>query len=191
MAARREQEAVLRVLRGEPLETVARELQLTAAALSGWRDAFLEAGEVSLTSRPEDDRDVRIAQLQAKLGEVTMDNEQLQEGIELLEAGRPLARRRSRPTPRSRLRGDPGGDEQRAVDLRTPPLRARPRLPGLGRRPGRGLQLADHVPGRGVADGCRRAATSRASRQGRIWRAASGWRCSSGTSGWSGSWSIG
>lgn len=109
MTARREQEAVLRVLRGEPLETVARELQVTAAALSGWRDAFFEAGEASLKARPEDDRDARSAQLQAKLGEVTMDNELLQERIERMEAGRPLARRRSRPTPRSRLLGDPGG----------------------------------------------------------------------------------
>jgi len=38
MTARRKQEAVLRVLRGEPLETVARELRVTAADLSGWRE---------------------------------------------------------------------------------------------------------------------------------------------------------
>jgi IS30 family transposase len=36
-----------------------------------------------------------------------------------------------------------------------------------------------------------RAAISRASRKGRIWRAASGWRCWSGMSGSSGSWSTG
>jgi len=35
MTARRKQEAVLRLLRGEPLETVARELRVTAADLSG------------------------------------------------------------------------------------------------------------------------------------------------------------
>lgn len=96
MTARRKQEAVLRVLRGEPLETVARACQVTAAELSGWRDAFLEAGATGLKSRPRDDRDTRIAQLRAKLGEVTMDNELLQEKITRLEAGRPLARRRSR-----------------------------------------------------------------------------------------------
>jgi len=96
MTARRKQEAVLRVLRGEPLETVARELRVTAADLSGWRDAFLEAGEASLKSRPRDERDVRIAQLQAKLGEVTMDNELLEEKIARMEAGRPFVRRRSR-----------------------------------------------------------------------------------------------
>lgn len=44
MTAKRKQEAVLRVLRGEPLETVARELHVTAADLSRWRDGFLEGG---------------------------------------------------------------------------------------------------------------------------------------------------
>jgi hypothetical protein len=96
MTARRKQEAVLRVLRGEPLETLARELRVTVAELSGWRDGFLEAGAASLKSRPRDDRDDRIAQLQAKLGAVTMDNELLYEKVARLEDGRPLGRRRSR-----------------------------------------------------------------------------------------------
>ena len=96
MTARRKQEAVLRVLRGEPLEVVARELRVTASALSAWREAFLEAGAASLKSRPRDDRDARIAQLRAKLGEVTMDNELLEEKIARMEEGRPLVRRRSR-----------------------------------------------------------------------------------------------
>ena len=97
MTARRKQEAVLRVLRGEPLETVARELRVTAADLSGWRDAFLEGGAASLKSRPRDARDARIAQLQAKLGEMTMDKELLEEKIARMEGGRPLGRRRSKP----------------------------------------------------------------------------------------------
>ena len=37
MTAGRKRDAVLRLLRGEPLEIVARELRVTAAALSGWR----------------------------------------------------------------------------------------------------------------------------------------------------------
>lgn len=96
MTAQRKRDAALRVLRGEPLEVVARELRVTAADLSGWRDAFLEAGEARLKSRPRDDREARIAQLQAKLGAVTMDNELLCEKIARLEAGHPLAPRRSR-----------------------------------------------------------------------------------------------
>jgi len=51
MTAGRKRDAVLRVLRGEPLEIVSRELAVTAADLSDWRDAFLEAGAASLKSR--------------------------------------------------------------------------------------------------------------------------------------------
>ena len=47
MSARRKQETVLRLLRGEDLELVSRELAVTAAELSGWRDQFLAAGEFS------------------------------------------------------------------------------------------------------------------------------------------------
>lgn len=94
MTAKRKREAVLRVLRGEPLETVAREIGVTVADLSHWRDRFLDGGAASLKSRPRDDRDGRIAQLQAKLGEITMDNALLCEKIARMEAGRPLGRRR-------------------------------------------------------------------------------------------------
>ena len=96
MSARRKQDAVLRMLRGEDLELVSRGLGVTAAELSGWREAFLAAGEVSLESRPADARDAEIGRLKAKVGELTMANELLGAKVERLEAGRPLARRRSR-----------------------------------------------------------------------------------------------
>ena len=96
MTAGRKREAVLRLLRGEPLELVARELAATAADLSGWRDAFLEAGEASLKSRPRDDRDATIGRLRTKVGELTMDNELLYTKVERLESGAPFAGRRSR-----------------------------------------------------------------------------------------------
>ena len=96
MSARRKQETVLRLLRGEDLELVSRELGVTAAELSGWRDQFLAAGEASLKSRPADARDAEIDRLQAKVGELTMANGLLGAEIGRLEAGRPLARRRSR-----------------------------------------------------------------------------------------------
>ena len=96
MSAGREREAVLRLLRGEDLELVSRELGVTAAELSGWRDAFLAAGEASMRSRPADARDAEIGRLKEKVGELTMANELLGAEIGRLEAGRPLARRRSR-----------------------------------------------------------------------------------------------
>jgi hypothetical protein len=83
-------------LQGEPLELVARELAVTAADLSAWREAFLEAGAASLKSRARDDRDETIDRLQSKLGEVLMDNELLCAKVERLETGAPFAGRRSK-----------------------------------------------------------------------------------------------
>jgi transposase-like protein len=96
MSARRKQDAVLRLLRGEDLELLSRELAVTAAELSGWRDAFLAGGEASLKSRPADARDAEIGRLKEKVGDLTMANELLAAKIQHLEAGRPLAHRRSR-----------------------------------------------------------------------------------------------
>ena len=94
-SARRKVESVLRLLRGEDLELVSRELGVTAARLSKWREQLLRAGQAVLKKRPQDARDEEIARLQQKLGEVTRANELLQKKIEHLEDGRPLPRRRS------------------------------------------------------------------------------------------------
>ncbi len=98
MTASRKRDAVLWVLRGEPLEIVARDLAVTAADLSGWRDAFLDAGSASLKSRARDARDETIDRLRTKVGELTMDTELLNAKIERLEAGggAPFAARRSK-----------------------------------------------------------------------------------------------
>ena len=60
MSARRKQDAVLRLLRGEDLELVSRDLGVIAAELSGWGEAFLAGGEASLKCRPADARDTEI-----------------------------------------------------------------------------------------------------------------------------------
>ncbi|MBI1292813.1 hypothetical protein GC173_16480 [bacterium] len=97
MTPGRKRDAVLRVLRGEPLEIVARELAVTAADPSGWRGAFLEAGSASLKSRARDDRDEIIDRLRTKVGELTMDTELLYAKIERMEGGgAPFGARRSK-----------------------------------------------------------------------------------------------
>jgi transposase len=88
---------VLRLLRGADLELVSRDLGVTAAELTAWRDAFLAAGEASLKTRPADGRVLEISRLKTKVGELTMANELLDAKIDRLETRRPLARRRSRP----------------------------------------------------------------------------------------------
>src|SRR3954464_3328560 len=90
MSAGRKRDAVLRLLRGEDLELVSRELGATAAELSGWRDACLPAGEASMRSRPADARDAEIGRLKEKVGDLTMANELLGAKIEQLGSSRPL-----------------------------------------------------------------------------------------------------
>jgi transposase len=97
MSRRRKREAVLRLLRGEDLETVSRGLGVTAATLTAWRDAFLAAGEASLATRPRDGEELESERLKAKLGEMLLREELLEAKIAALEGGRPLARRRSKP----------------------------------------------------------------------------------------------
>ena len=93
-SANRKTDAVVRLLRGEDLETLSRELGVTAASLSSWREAFRDGGRAALKSRPADDRDELIARLQAKVGQLTMDNELLGTKCQHLESGRPFPPRR-------------------------------------------------------------------------------------------------
>ena len=85
-SARRKRETVLRLLRGEDLESVSRELGITAARASQWRDQFLAAGQASLKSRAPDARDEANRRLQAKIGELLMENELLYAKVDQLEA---------------------------------------------------------------------------------------------------------
>ena len=96
MSRQRKRDAVLRLLRGEDLDLVSRALGVTAATLSGWRDAFLTAGEASLASRATDGEALESGRLKARLGEMLLERELLEAKIAALEGGRPLARRRSR-----------------------------------------------------------------------------------------------
>lgn len=95
--ARRKREAVVRLIRGESLDALSREIGVTAARLSEWQSAFLEAGEAGLKSRLRDQRDSEIDRLKRKVGELTMDNELLVE-LQRLQENRthPQTRRSKR-----------------------------------------------------------------------------------------------
>ena len=96
MSRRRKTAAVLRLLRGEDLETVSRSPGVTAATLTTWRDAFLAAGEAVLTTRPDRGEGLGAERLKAKLGEALIERDLLLEKVAALEAGSPLARPRPR-----------------------------------------------------------------------------------------------
>ena len=96
MSRPRKREAVLRLLRGEDLEMVSRALGVTAATLSGWRDAFLVAGEAALATRAGSGEELAAERLKGRLGEALIERDLLREKVAALETGRPLARRRRR-----------------------------------------------------------------------------------------------
>jgi transposase len=96
MSRQRKREAVLRLLRGEDLDTVSRSLGVTAATLSDWRDAFLAAGEAGLATRPTTGEALETERLKARLGEMLLERELLEAKIARMESGRPFAQKRSR-----------------------------------------------------------------------------------------------
>ena len=95
-SVQRKMAIVARLLRGEPLDLVARQTNVSVAKLTAWRDRALAGAVTALKERERDDRDDEIARLKSKVGEITMDNELLNAKIAALEGKRPLAHRRSR-----------------------------------------------------------------------------------------------
>src|SRR3954451_10226243 len=97
MSRQRKSAAVLRLLRGEDLETVSRELGVTAATLTGWRDAFLAGGEAALATRAVTGEELGGERLEARLGGGRIERDLLNEKIAFLEAGPLFPRRRPKP----------------------------------------------------------------------------------------------
>jgi len=75
-------EVVLRLLRGEDLVEVSREVRVPPPQLEEWRRVFLESGQQGLRKRGRDPSERALLRTRAKLGEVTM---RLELASELLE----------------------------------------------------------------------------------------------------------
>src|SRR3954462_8392221 len=67
MSRQRKSAAVLRLLRGEDLDTVSRELGVTAATLTVGQDAGRAAGEAALMTRAGTGEELESERLKAKL----------------------------------------------------------------------------------------------------------------------------
>lgn len=72
-SALRKEGVVLRLLRGESLDALARELRQPAGRIAAWREEFLAAGREGLKSRPAPVEDRRLAEAQRKVGELSME----------------------------------------------------------------------------------------------------------------------
>lgn len=93
-SARRKEQAVLRLLRGESLDLLARETEQPAGRIAGWREEFLAAGREGLKSRPRPVEERELAEAQRKVGQLQLEVDILQALLE--KKGHPQWPRRSR-----------------------------------------------------------------------------------------------
>jgi transposase-like protein len=74
-SARKKADVVMRLLRGESLEEVSRDVKVEAHRLAAWRDDFVAAGMEGLKANPSQPVDRRVRELERKVGELTLDND--------------------------------------------------------------------------------------------------------------------
>jgi transposase len=90
----RKRGVVLRLLRGEPVDAVSREVGVTIAELERWREQALAGMEAGLKARTSDPLEARLNEAVRRVGELTMTIEILNKERER-QARRPLSARRS------------------------------------------------------------------------------------------------
>jgi transposase len=95
-SAGRKREVVLRVLRGESLDALSRELGVEIYRLEEWRDKALSGLDAGLKDRQDDPLSRELDTAKRHIGELSMENELLRERSRALETGLPLVTRRSR-----------------------------------------------------------------------------------------------
>jgi hypothetical protein len=91
-SAKAKTDVVLRLMRGEAVEAVSREIQVPAHELEAWRRVFLEGGQGSLKRRGGDPDERALKQAQAKVGELAMRLELAEMLLEKRGHGEELAR---------------------------------------------------------------------------------------------------
>jgi transposase-like protein len=77
--ARKKSQVVLRLLRGESIDSVSREIGLQTYILEEWRQQGIHGIESSLTSRDNDPLSDELDKAMKRIGELSMENELLKE----------------------------------------------------------------------------------------------------------------
>jgi len=94
--AGRKREVVLRMLRGESLAALSRELGVEMYRLEQWRDKALSGMDAGLKDRDDDPLSHALDAAKRHIGELSMENELLRTRSRAAEAKLPLATRRLR-----------------------------------------------------------------------------------------------
>ena len=92
-SVRRKSEVVLRMLAGESVDSLSRELGVEPYRLERWRDRAISGMEAGLKEREGDQLTSELDRAKKTIGELTMENELLRKRCEAQES---LRRRRSR-----------------------------------------------------------------------------------------------
>ena len=92
-SARRKREVVMRMFRGESIDSISREIGIETYRLEEWRGKALGGLDAALKERPGDPKDVEIDTAMKRIGELTMENELLREKC---NKKAPLVKRRSK-----------------------------------------------------------------------------------------------
>lgn len=95
-SAGRKRDVVLRVLRGESLAALSREVRVEIYRLETWRDRAVAGLELGLQDRHDEPLAEALDTAKRHIGELSMENELLRERARLAETRLPLAIRRSR-----------------------------------------------------------------------------------------------
>jgi len=78
-SARKKSQVVLRLLRGESIDSVSREIGLPTYVLDEWRQQVVQGMEFSLKNRDNDPLSNEFNKAMKKIGELSMENELLKE----------------------------------------------------------------------------------------------------------------
>jgi len=92
-SANRKKEVVLRLMRGEPIDALSRELGVEIYRLQQWHQKALQGIETALKAREGDPLAAELNAAMRRIGEITMENELLRERI---KRSHPLGSRRSK-----------------------------------------------------------------------------------------------
>ena len=95
-SAGRKRDVVLRVLRGESLAALSREVGVEIYRLEAWREQALAGLELSLKEHPGEPLAAALDAAKRHIGELSMENELLRARARAAEQRHPLAMRRSR-----------------------------------------------------------------------------------------------
>src|ERR1700731_1511973 len=91
-SANRKKQVVLRLLRGEPVDAISREVSVPIYRLEEWRERALAGIDAGLKERENDPLEAKLGEATRRIGELVMENELLRKER---QARHPLVKRRA------------------------------------------------------------------------------------------------